>query len=84
MAFDSDIMEFNHERIINNMNQLIMIFLISLLVLVHEIGHFIAARLCNVRVTRFGIGMPIGPSWKLFKWKKTTFYIHAFLFGGYI
>ena len=66
------------------MNQLIMIILISLLVLVHEIGHFVAARLCNVRVTRFGIGMPIGPSWKLFKLKHTTFYIHAFLFGGYV
>lgn len=66
------------------MNQIIMILLISLLVLVHEIGHFIAARLCNVRVTRFGIGMPIGPSWKLFKWNKTTVYLHAFLFGGYV
>ena len=66
------------------MNQIIMIILISLLVLVHEAGHFIAARLCNVRVTRFGIGMPIGPSWKLFKINHTTFYIHAFLFGGYV
>ncbi len=66
------------------MNQIIMIVLISLLVLVHEIGHFFAARLCNVRVTRFGIGMPIGPSWKLFKINHTNFYIHAFLFGGYV
>ncbi len=66
------------------MNQIIMILLISVLVLVHELGHFIAARMCNVRVTRFGIGMPIGPSWKLFKWKDTVFYIHAFLFGGYV
>ena len=66
------------------MNQLIMVFLISLLILVHEIGHFLAARAFGVRVTRFGIGMPIGPSWKLFTWGKTTFYIHAFLFGGYV
>ena len=66
------------------MNQIIMILLISMLVLVHEIGHFIAARLCGIRVTRFGIGMPIGPSCKLFKLKDTTFYIHAFLFGGYV
>ncbi len=66
------------------MSQIIMILLISLLVLVHEIGHFIAARLCGVRVTRFGIGMPIGPSWKMFKWNNTSFYIHAFLFGGYV
>lgn len=66
------------------MNQIIMILLISLLVLVHEAGHFIAARLCGIRVTRFGIGMPIGPSWKLFKWGHTNFYLHAFLFGGYV
>ena len=66
------------------MNQLIMILLISLLILVHEIGHFVAAKIFKVRVTRFGIGMPIGPSWKLFKWGDTVFYIHAFLFGGYV
>lgn len=66
------------------MNQIIMILLISLLVLVHEAGHFIAARMCGIRVTRFGIGMPIGPSWKIFKWGYTNFYLHAFLFGGYV
>lgn len=66
------------------MNQIIMILLISLLVLVHEAGHFVAARLCGIRVTRFGIGMPIGPSWKIFKWGHTNFYLHAFLFGGYV
>ena len=66
------------------MNQIIMILLISILVLVHEIGHYIAARLCGVRVVRFGIGMPIGPEWKMFRWGDTDFYIHAFLFGGYV
>lgn len=66
------------------MNQVIMILLISVLILVHEAGHFIAARICKVKVTRFGFGMPIGPSWKLFKWKDTNFYLHAFLFGGYV
>ena len=66
------------------MSQIIMILLISLLVLVHEAGHFLAARKCGIRVTRFGIGMPIGPSWKIFKWGHTNFYLHAFLFGGYV
>ncbi len=63
---------------------IVMIILISALILVHEIGHFIAARLCGVRVTRFGFGMPLGPSWRLFKWNNTNFYLHAFLFGGYV
>ena len=66
------------------MSQIIMILLISLLVLVHEAGHFIAARMCGIRVTRFGIGMPIGPSWKMFRWNNTDFYFHAFIFGGYV
>jgi len=66
------------------MNQLIMILLISLLILVHEIGHYLAARAFGVRVARFGIGMPIGPGWKMFTFQKTDFYIHAFLFGGYV
>ncbi len=66
------------------MNQIIMILLISVLILVHEIGHFVAAKLCGIRVTRFGIGMPFGPSWKIFSLGHTDFYLHAFLFGGYV
>ena len=63
---------------------IIMIFLISILVLVHEFGHYIAARIFGVRVKRFGFGMPFGPGWKLFTFQKTDFYLHAFLFGGYV
>lgn len=65
-------------------NIITMLLLISLLILVHELGHFFAARMCGIRVTRFGFGMPLGPSWKLFKIGHTTFYLHAFLFGGYV
>lgn len=65
-------------------NMIIMILLLSILIIVHELGHFIAARLCGVRVTRFGFGMPFGPSWKMFRWKNTDFYLHACLFGGYV
>ena len=65
-------------------NILTMLLLISLLILVHEMGHFFAARMCGIRVTRFGFGMPLGPSWKLFTIGYTTFYLHAFLFGGYV
>ena len=66
------------------MNTILMILLISLLILVHEFGHFLAARMCGIRVTKFGFGLPFGPT--LFKKKigDTTFYIHAFLLGGYV
>ncbi|MBQ2984249.1 MAG: RIP metalloprotease RseP [Candidatus Gastranaerophilales bacterium] len=66
------------------MNILIMILLVSLLILVHELGHFMAARMCGVKVARFGFGMPFGPELKLFKWGDTEFYLHAFLLGGYV
>lgn len=66
----------------NIINLIIMIALISLLVLVHEWGHYIAARLFGVRVTKFGFGMPVGPV--LFKTKKgdLEILVHACLLGG--
>ncbi|MBR1616517.1 RIP metalloprotease RseP [bacterium] len=66
------------------MNVIIMILLVSALILVHELGHFFAARICKVTVPRFGFGLPVGPSVKLFRWHQTDFYLHAFLFGGYV
>lgn len=62
---------------------LIMILMLSVLVVVHEWGHFIVARLFKVKVNEFSIFM--GP--KLFqrKTKKTgmLFSIRALPFGGY-
>ena len=34
------------------------LIVLSLLVVVHESGHFLVARLCSVRVTEFFLGMP--------------------------
>ena len=34
------------------------VFVLSLLILVHEIGHFVAARRVGIRVVEFGIGWP--------------------------
>lgn len=42
------------------------IFVFGLLVLVHELGHFITAKMTNMRVDEFAIGF--GP--KLFSWRK--------------
>ncbi len=66
------------------MNTIIMLLLISLLILVHEIGHFAAARLFGVRVSKFGFGLPIGPTLFKTKWGDTEILIHAFLLGGYV
>ena len=66
------------------MSILIMILLLSLLILVHEAGHFLAARAFGIKVEKFGFGLPIGPT--LFKTKcgDTEVLIHAFLLGGYV
>lgn len=66
------------------MSTIIMILLISILILVHEAGHFFSAKLFKIKVDKFGIGLPIGPT----LWEKqigdVTLVIHAFLFGGYV
>lgn len=69
-------------NVLNNIwPYLIAILLFILLILIHEFGHFIAAKLLGVRVNEFAIGM--GP--KLIKWGKgeTTYSINAFPIGGY-
>ena len=44
------------------MSIIIMILLIGLLILVHELGHLLTALMFKVKVDKFGIGLPIGPT----------------------
>ena len=66
------------------MSIIIMILLLSLLILVHEAGHFFVARACGIKVDKFGFGLPVGPT--LFKKKvgDVEILVHAFLLGGYV
>ena len=66
------------------MSIIIMILLLSLLILVHEAGHFFAARAFGIKVEKFGFGLTVGPT--LFKTKcgDTEILVHAFLLGGYV
>ncbi len=66
------------------MSVIIMILLISLLILVHELGHLGTALLFKTKVDKFGIGLPIGPTLWEKKAGNLTIVIHAFLFGGYV
>lgn len=54
----------------------------SILVVLHEGGHFLAARAFGVKVHEFMIGLP-GPALRLHT-KKTTFGITAIPLGGYV
>ncbi len=60
---------------------LIAILFFELIILVHEGGHFFAAKMMKIKVNEFSIGM--GP--KLFQFQKgdTKFTLRLILFGGY-
>lgn len=66
------------------MSVIIMILLLSVLVLVHEAGHFFAARFFNIKVEKFGFGLPVGPVLYETKWGDTKILVHALLLGGYV
>ena len=57
---------------------------LGVLIVVHEYGHYLAARLCNVRVLRFsvGFGKPLA-TWRLGR-DATEWSIAAIPFGGYV
>lgn len=61
---------------------LAIIFAFSVLVIIHELGHFLAARWMGVRVEKFSIGFPP----KLFSKKigETEFTFSAIPLGGYV
>jgi len=61
-----------------------MILLLSFLVLVHEAGHFLAARAFKIKVSKFGFGLPIGPTLWSKKIGDVEVLVHAFLLGGYV
>lgn len=64
------------------MNLFYFLILVGILVLVHEYGHFLMARLHKVGVIEFSIGF--GPVVISFEKNKTKFSIRLLPFGGYV
>ncbi len=60
---------------------IIAILFFEIIIVIHEGGHFVAAKLMKIKVNEFSIGM--GP--KIFSFKKgeTTYSMRWVLFGGY-
>ncbi len=56
---------------------------LAALIVVHELGHFIAARLCRVEVEEFGIGFPPRIT-RLFKFSGTEFTLNWIPLGGFV
>ena len=60
---------------------LAFVIMLSVIVIVHEWGHYIAAKSFGVHVHEFSIGM--GPALSQRQGKETLFSIRAIPFGGY-
>lgn len=63
---------------------IVMLAILSILIIVHEIGHFSVARLFGFQTPVFGFGLPFGPHWVVGRRWGTEFRIHACLLGGYV
>ena len=61
------------------------ILALGLVILIHEFGHFAAAKMCGVRVEKFYIGFDFF-GWRLFRfrWGETEYGLGAFPLGGYV
>lgn len=58
------------------------VFVFGLLVFFHEFGHFALAKMNNIKVHQFALGM--GPKLISFKGKETEYSIRIFPIGGYV
>lgn len=64
------------------MTVIIFIAVLVVLIVVHELGHFIAAKLSGMRVDEFGLGYP--PKVWSFKKGETEYSFNALPFGGFV
>ena len=65
------------------LSALIFVIVFAGVILTHEFGHFIAARLLKVEVEEFGIGFPPRIT-TLFRWKGTEFTLNWLPLGGFV
>ena len=61
---------------------LYFVVILGVLILVHELGHFVLAKRAGVKVEEFGIGFPP----RLFSWRRgeTEYSINLIPLGGYV
>lgn len=65
------------------MSVIIFILILSFLVVIHEMGHLLAARWAGMKVKEFGVGYPPRVA-RLFSWKETEFSLNWIPFGGFV
>lgn len=64
------------------MTILVFFIILSILVLIHEFGHFWVAKKSGMIVEEFGFGLP--PRLFGFKWRGTLYSLNALPFGGFV
>lgn len=62
----------------------VMLAILSILILVHEFGHFSVARYFGFQTPVFGFGLPFGPYTVIGKKWGTEFRVYACLLGGFV
>ena len=63
-------------------NTIKILFLLGFLVIIHEGGHFIIAKLCKVKVNEFSVGF--GKKLLQKQWKETKYSLRLIPLGGYV
>ena len=64
------------------MTIILFIVVLAILILTHEVGHFITAKWAGIRVDEFGLGLP--PKIWGVKWGETTYSINWLPLGGFV
>lgn len=59
-----------------------VLFVVGLLIAIHEYGHLLAAKLCGIPVKRFSVGF--GPKLLEFKHGETSYWLSWIPIGGYV
>src|ERR1035437_3596394 len=64
------------------MTVILFLFVLAVLIFVHELGHFVMAKIFGIRVDEFAIGFPP----KIFGWKRgeTQYNLNLIPLGGYV
>ena len=63
------------------MGIVVAILIFGMIIFIHELGHFIVAKACGVKVNEFALGM--GPKLVSFKKGETTYALRIFPIGGF-
>lgn len=68
------------------MGILVSLLVLSVLVIIHELGHFLTARFFGVKVEEFGLGLPIGVTrpWYSKKIGETVYSFYPVFLGGFV